>query len=74
MTRRQEVKLRPLTVNSHEFLLFTPTLVPSDGQQYDSSEGDGITAIALYDYQAGEASPRQHAEWKLCFLFALTTN
>lgn len=65
MTQRQEVKLRPLSVNSQSFLLFTPTLFPSDGQQYHSSEGDGITAIALYDYQAGEASPWQHAEWKL---------
>lgn len=62
MTQWQEVKLRPLTVNSHSFLLFTLTLFPSDEQQYNSSDGDGITAIALYDYQAGEASPRQHAE------------
>lgn len=36
-----------------------PCLVPTEEGTYDEYENDpGITAIALYDYQAGERPPR----------------
>lgn len=29
----------------------------ADGQQYEYGEDLGVTAVALYDYQAGETEP-----------------